>query len=92
MEHHVLLNYQYIPENQFFRPKKKKKAGGENGEGSSALQPNEIEIIFRNHPSPFLMFQVRSAPPRLLNQKIKLEFIYKAFIKKFNFNIFKVSF
>ena len=51
MEHHVLLNYQYIPENQFFRPKKKKKAGGENGEGSSALQPNEIEIIFRNHPS-----------------------------------------
>ena len=34
-----------------FRPKKKKKAGGENGEGSSNLQPNEIEIIFRNHPT-----------------------------------------
>ncbi|XP_023344763.1 E3 ubiquitin-protein ligase RING2-A [Eurytemora carolleeae] len=28
-----------------YRPKKKKKAGGENGEGSSNLQPNEIEII-----------------------------------------------
>ena len=40
---HLLLN------GSFARPKKKKKSVAENGEGSSAVQPNEIEIIFRNH-------------------------------------------
>ena len=31
------------------RPKKKKKSALENGEGSSGVQANEIEIVFKHH-------------------------------------------